>query len=174
MVATSVAAAVRVPPEYEYEYVHQPENAYDTFWYLTLHPFTRQALQFRGDGRVQLHSREADFADGRPSGWHGESNWHMRHHNCFQVDFHWRGEEADFLRRLRVVPDVPPHLWYAYHANTRWALLVWAGRLTEHDVQSMLNSSDRDRAPLQQADPVPFAPFPRYDERPPAFPPPIC
>ena len=55
--------------------------------------------------------------------------------------------------------------WYAYNANTHWALLVWAGRLTEHDVQSMLISGVRDRATLQQADPAPFVPFPRYDER---------
>ena len=145
---------------------HQPEEEYDTFWYFHLHPFRRQALQIRGDGRVQLYSREADFADGRPSGWHGESNWHMRpRNNVFTVDYHCRGEEAAFLYRLRVWPDVGPHVWYAYHADTLWGLLIWAGRLTEHDVQSMLNSSERDRAPLQQADPAPVSPFPRYDER---------
>ena len=64
-----------------------------------------------------------------------------------------------------MLPDVSAVTWYAYHDNTHWALLVWAGRNTEHDVQSMLNSSERDRAPLQQADPAPVSPFPRYDER---------
>ena len=47
------------------------DEQYDTFWYFHLNPFRRHALQIRGDGRVQLYSREADFADGRPSGWHG-------------------------------------------------------------------------------------------------------
>ena len=61
------------------------------------------------------------------------------------------------LRRLAVRADVPQSTWYAYHAGVHWALLVWAGRLTEHDVQNMLNSSDRPRAPLQQEVPVPFA-----------------
>ena len=144
---------------------HQPEEEYDTFWYFHLHPFRRQALQIRGDGRVQLYSREADFADGRPSGWHGGSSWHKRC-GCdhFLVDLNCRGEEAH-LRRLVVLPDVASHVWFAYHEDTQCAVLVYAGRLTEHDVQSSLNSSRRDRGPLQQADPVPFAPFPRYDER---------
>ena len=137
---------------------------YDSFWYFTLRPFSRQAVQIRDDSRVQLFSRKGDFDDGRPSGWHGESNRHMRHHNRYQVDMNCRGEESH-LRKLVVLPDVAPHVWYAYHADTLWAVLVYAGRLTEHDVQSSLNSSRRDRGPLQQADPCPFAPFPRYDER---------
>ena len=166
---------------------HQPEEEYDTFWYLKLDPFGRQALQIRGDGRVQLYSREADFADGRPSGWTGRSSWHKRC-GCdhFLVDLNCRGEEAH-LRRLVVLPDVASHVWFAYHEDTQapmqtgpeeiigaatrrdpaalWAVLVYAGRRTEHDVQSSLDSSRRDRGPLQQAGPCPFAPFPRYDER---------
>ena len=144
---------------------HQSEEEYDTFWYLNLDPFGRQALQIRGDGRVQLYSREADFADGRPSGWHGRSSWHIRC-GCdhFLVDLNCRGEEAH-LRRLVVLPDVASQMWFAYHERTQCAVLVYAGRLTEHDVQSSLNSSRRDRGPLQQADPCPFAPFPLCDER---------
>ena len=64
-----------------------------------------------------------------------------------------------------MLPDVARHMWFAYHEGPLWAVLVYAGRLTEHDVQSSLNSSRRDRGPLQQAGPCPFAPFPRYDER---------
>ena len=107
---------------------HQPEHEYDTFWYFHLNPFRRHALQIRGDGRVQLFSREGDFDDGRPSGWHGESDWHHRFRNCFMVALNCRGEESLFLRRLHVLPDAGEHLWYAYHANMHWALLVWAGR----------------------------------------------
>ena len=155
----------------------ETDEQYDTFWYFHLNPFKRHALQIRGDGRVQVISREGDFEEPRTSsGWHAESNWHVRHCNCFTVDIFCRSEESHFMRRLQMLPDVPQQVWYAYHANMHYALLVWAGRLSPRDVQNTLNSSERERAPLQghardrapqhQADLAPFDPFPQAGPAP--------
>ena len=168
------------------------DEQYDTFWYFHLNPFRRHALQIRRDGRVQLISREGDFEETRTSsGWHGESDWHHRLRNRFTVDLNCRGEESLFLRRLHVLPDAGEHLWYAYHANMHWALLVWAGRHSSRDVQNMLNVSERERGPLRghardrapraevevidrwgRAGPAPFDPFPQAGRAPqqPPFP----
>jgi len=169
------------------------DEQYHTFWYFHLNPFRRHALQIRGDGRVQLISREGDFEETRTSsGWHGESDWHHRFRNRFTVDLNCRGEESLFLRRLHVLPDAGEHLWYAYHANTHWAVLVWAGQLSSRAVQNMLNVSERERAPLRghardrapraevevidgwgrAGPPAPFNPFPQAGRAPlhPPFP----
>ena len=146
------------------------DEQYDTFWYFHLNPFRRHALQIRGDGRVQLISGEGDFEEPRTSsGWHAESNWHVRHCNCFTVDIFFTSNSHLFMRRLQMLPDVPQQVWYAYHENMHYALLVWAGSLSPRDVQNTLNSSERERAPLQghardrapqhQADPFPFPVF---------------